>query len=255
MQPQHTTSRKIRPIATRFWSHVDRTTTPDGCWLWTASTTREGYGQIGSTGKNKKRLLAHRLSWELHNGPIPDGLFILHNCPGADNPACVNPAHLRPGTAQQNMDDMVAKGPSGRVVNGKTLKVFQAARVRLIEDHPEMSGKAFRLLAYLETMVEWGNHIPGPTAFARSMGWPERSVMRWYAMLHAAGVVIRVNGKGWYLSPLVGWKGAPASYSGAVRRLIHEPIQRAKAERDALAAAAESPVIEGVVVRDGDAPQ
>jgi hypothetical protein len=55
-------------------------------------------------------VLAHRFAWEIAKGPIPDGLGVLHNCPGGDNPACVNVAHLWLGTQAENMADMAAKG-------------------------------------------------------------------------------------------------------------------------------------------------
>jgi len=90
----------------RFWSHVDKT---GECWLWTGGRSQHGgYGQF----RVSKTLCvyAHRLAWELTNGPIPEGLWVLHNCPEGDRPACLNPAHLWLGTHDENMADMVAKG-------------------------------------------------------------------------------------------------------------------------------------------------
>jgi hypothetical protein len=75
-----------------------------GCWLWTALCSAWGYGRISKAGVTQ---YAHRLSWELHRGPITDGLFVLHRC---DQPACVNPVHLFLGTAGDNARDMAAKG-------------------------------------------------------------------------------------------------------------------------------------------------
>lgn len=94
-----------------FWRHVQKS---DGCWLWIAHTNAGGYGEFRRHGRTE---IASRVSWEIHNGPIPDGLFVLHNCPGGDNPACVNPAHLFLGTNDDNMRDMVTKG---RQVRGTT---------------------------------------------------------------------------------------------------------------------------------------
>lgn len=74
-----------------------------GCWLWLRAASR-GYGAVRVGGKV---MAAHRLSYALHKGDIPAGLFVLHNC---DNPLCVNPDHLRVGTVKDNADDMVKRG-------------------------------------------------------------------------------------------------------------------------------------------------
>ena len=96
------------PLRERFMKKW--TLEPDsGCWLWTGSRRRHGYGRMYSL--DRKGLSAHRVSWELFRGPIPDGLDVLHKC---DNPPCVNPDHLFVGTMQDNMDDMVRKGRQAR---------------------------------------------------------------------------------------------------------------------------------------------
>jgi hypothetical protein len=90
----------------RFWSKIAKT---DSCWLWVGGSNN-GYGMISPGKDGVNNVLAHRISWMLHNGPIPDGMDILHNCPSGDNSLCVNPAHLRPGTHAENMADKVKKG-------------------------------------------------------------------------------------------------------------------------------------------------
>lgn len=91
------TSEEIR----RFWDKVAKT---PACWLWTASKTGSGYGKFSV----KRRLHpAHRVSWSLHYGTIPPGMFVLHRC---DVPACVRPGHLRVGTPRENTQDMMQKG-------------------------------------------------------------------------------------------------------------------------------------------------
>lgn len=95
----------VRPIEERFWECVDKS---GECWLWTRGKDRDGYGAI--TGAGRKSLRAHRVSWEIHFGPIPEGLYVLHNCPGGnDNPSCVRPSHLWLGTNDENMADCSAK--------------------------------------------------------------------------------------------------------------------------------------------------
>lgn len=74
-----------------------------GCWVWQGPVNSAGYGRV--QGRQ-----THRLSYELHHGPIPAGMHICHNC---DNPPCLNPAHLWVGTPKENNVDMIAKGRAG----------------------------------------------------------------------------------------------------------------------------------------------
>jgi hypothetical protein len=77
------------PLEERFWAKVDRRG-PDECWPWIASTLRNGYGVLQH---RRKKVYAHRLSYTLNVGPIPDRHVIHHLC---GNQLCVNPAHLQP---------------------------------------------------------------------------------------------------------------------------------------------------------------
>lgn len=89
-------------ILERFWGKVDRTS-PHGCWLWLGGRNSAGYGVFGSGSET----LAHRISYILVNGSIPEGLFACHRC---DTPSCVRPDHLFVGTGADNMRDMICKG-------------------------------------------------------------------------------------------------------------------------------------------------
>lgn len=114
--------------STRFWSKVDKTS---DCWVWIGAKHPTGYGAFGI---GQVVHYAHRLSWELVNGPIPDGLFVCHNCPNGDNPSCVNPAHLFLGTQVDNMQDMLGKGRAGYMVHPEALARGDRNGARV---HPE----------------------------------------------------------------------------------------------------------------------
>ena len=87
----------------RFWSQVRK---GDGCWEWAGALAGGGYGTILAHGRQTP---AHRLSYEMEHGAIPDGMFVCHHC---DNRKCVRPSHLYAGTHQNNLDDMVRRGRS-----------------------------------------------------------------------------------------------------------------------------------------------
>lgn len=83
---------------------------PDECWEWDGCRNGKGYGQFCNTR-------AHRFSYMVYVGKIPDGLFVCHHC---DNPPCVNPAHLYAGTAKDNVRDCIARGRFAGNQRGET---------------------------------------------------------------------------------------------------------------------------------------
>jgi hypothetical protein len=113
------TRRSHAEVRERFFRHIEKT---DECWVWTGNTSRRGYGSLQEGGRGSKTISAHRYSYEVHRGPIPDGLVVMHSC---DNPSCVNPDHLSVGTYRENTQDMIRKGRKRTVAptgtgNGKS---------------------------------------------------------------------------------------------------------------------------------------
>jgi hypothetical protein len=80
---------------------------PSGCWEWTGSKDAHGYGRLNIKSRSASSLLAHRIAYEVANGPIPAGAAVCHSC---DNPPCCNPAHLWLGSQSDNLRDASAKG-------------------------------------------------------------------------------------------------------------------------------------------------
>lgn len=126
-------------IADRFFPLVEKT---DECWLWRGNLTRYGYGRLQY---NKRRYAAHRLSFELHHGPIQNELYVCHKC---DNPRCVNPAHLFLGDQKANMSDCVSKGryaagersPNAKITSSDVTEIRRIVETGLYT-HEEIAAK------------------------------------------------------------------------------------------------------------------
>jgi hypothetical protein len=122
------------PMEVRFWRFVDKRA-EDECWPWIGNTNPKGYGQFSVGKKAQGSEGAHRTSWKIHNNQdIPSKMHIMHLC---DNPICVNPKHLRLGTAKENTHDMIQKGRKRTVapkgdLNGKA--ILDEEKVRLIRE-------------------------------------------------------------------------------------------------------------------------
>ena len=97
----------MKTLAERFWPKVEMCG-PNECWKWKAGFRNKRYGSIAI---NRIPYCAHRVSFELTNGPIPIGMKVLHRC---DNPSCVNPAHLFLGTQRDNIKDRDSKNRQSR---------------------------------------------------------------------------------------------------------------------------------------------
>jgi len=127
----------------RFWAKVDKNGpvhpvlgTP--CWIWTGARIRHGHGVLGGPGQYGRKVLVHRFSYELQVGPIPDEMEICHHC---DNPPCVRPSHLFPGTHQQNMADSIAKGRFRHPING----LINRAKTHCLRGHEFTPANTYRI--------------------------------------------------------------------------------------------------------------
>ena len=106
----------VRPLAERFWAKVRRGA---ACWEWQGAMLPNGYGKI--FGTEHKIIGAHRASWIVTHGNIPEGMLVCHHC---DNPRCVRPEHLFLGTDKDNTRDMFQKGRGVGVVAERWKRKF-----------------------------------------------------------------------------------------------------------------------------------
>lgn len=126
-----------QPLADRLAKYITQSG-PDECWLWTGRVVRN-YGQLKINGKG---IRSHRLAWELANGPIPDGQWVLHHC---DRPLCCNPKHLFLGTVLENNRDAAQKRrhTHGSRHHQAKLTAEQVHQIRNSVGTPKEIGKRF----------------------------------------------------------------------------------------------------------------
>lgn len=126
----------MKTLEERFWKKVDKRG-PDECWEWRRSKNPDGYGKVWLFNK---MLYAHRISFEITYGKIPENMRVCHKC---DNPGCVNPNHLFLGSQKDNMKDMILKGRAihycGEENKSSKLKSKEVCEIRKLYSMGEYS--------------------------------------------------------------------------------------------------------------------
>lgn len=121
----------------------------NGCWNWTKSLNNTGCGSVYRDGVATK---AHRYFYEKLVGKIPEGLYLLHSC---DNRACVNPSHLRPGTAQENSQDAVDRN---RIARGERIGPSKLTNIQ-VKEIKKILKKEYKPRSYLLTNLAKQYHV------------------------------------------------------------------------------------------------
>jgi hypothetical protein len=129
-----------------------------GCWIWLAATYPEGYGMIRNSNQVPSR--AHRVSWEIYKGEIPENMCVLHRC---DTPLCVNPHHLFLGVAKDNVQDMIKKhrkySPRGELSHFSKLREADVIEIRKSAATPKEISIRFNIsgstVSYIKSNKSW----------------------------------------------------------------------------------------------------
>lgn len=125
------------------------------CWVYGGASYKRPYGTFKLDGK---LLRTNRASWQLHNGPIPDGMHVCHHC---DRPSCVNPDHLFLGTAQENKADSVSKdrhmrgerAPFAKLTTADVIKI--RADTRSLEEISKDYGVSYKAIDHVKRRKNW----------------------------------------------------------------------------------------------------
>lgn len=166
-------SAKIEHVIKQFLARIDRGSSPIGCWLWTGTIMGAGYGKISV--QNRVQPGAHRFSYELYRGPIPEGASVLHRC---DVRRCVNPDHLFLGTQKENIGDMWEKGRQQKYQRGSArveakLDESKVAEILVLLATTRLShrqiaeryGVTTGVIGGIAIGITW-KHVPRPEGYA-----------------------------------------------------------------------------------------
>jgi hypothetical protein len=154
-----------------FQSHCNQD--PSGCTLWTGTLSKLGYGRM-CVGNGRWKF-AHRWLWEQINGPVPQGLFVLHSC---DVRNCVNPLHLRLGTLKDNSKDMVTRDRSTRGERHHNAKLTneQVSEILFLTSQRVPRSEIARRFGVIPTNISYitsgkaWKHIPRPDLSNKRVG-------------------------------------------------------------------------------------